>query len=679
MVQFFNETAGWVAQHPQAAWLLVFLVAFSESLVLVGLLVPGAVLMFAAGALIGTGHLHFWTTFAWAVAGAVAGDGLSFWLGWHYRSRLREMWPFARHHDWLERGEAFFNRHGNMSIALGRFVGPVRPIIPAVAGMMGMRPGHFVAVNVASAFLWAPAYLLPGMAFGTSLAIAGQVAGRLALLLVGLLLALWLAFWLVRRIYRVVQPRAALLATRLLRWGHRHPLLGRFTDALLDPEVPPPRALFVMALLLLGGGWLIFALLIYAGPPEQLLRIDQNVRQLFTGLRSPWGDHLMVFLSQLGEAPVTATLAMVILGLLAWQKRWREVRYWLAALGFIVADMIFLQQIGSLAGAAPHVPLVPAVILYGFLAAFVSQELHPRWRWLPYAWTALLICAIALARLYLDAIRFSDLLGDTGLGLVWVIILGVAYHRHLGTHRPIPYLPLTILLTLVASSGWQTAFFHQEALRSHAPRVKVETMEAVSWWRQGWRKLPAFRIDLGGEYEQPLNVQWAGDLEMLRNLLLAQGWHPPPPIQATTLLRWLSAETAVQRLPVPPQLHAGRLEALRLVKETAQGRLILRLWHSGVRLAPGNGALWVGTVSAITIRHLGFIRLPVSGGGFTPALEKLARDLEAVARRKVEQRQPPVPHPSWNGAVLLLWAAESAKENPGRELSPRNRPPPRRG
>jgi len=71
----------------------------------------------------------------------------------------------------------------------GRFVGPVRPVIPAVAGMMQMPAGRFLAVNVASALVWAPAYLLPGIAFGASLELAAEVAGRLAVLVLGILVA----------------------------------------------------------------------------------------------------------------------------------------------------------------------------------------------------------------------------------------------------------------------------------------------------------------------------------------------------------------------------------------------------------------------------------------------------------------------------------------------------------
>ncbi|MES9896123.1 MAG: phosphoesterase PA-phosphatase, partial [Candidatus Thiodiazotropha endolucinida] len=81
MSEFFTPLLAWIGENPLWAGLMVFVVAFSESVAIIGLIVPGVVLMFGFGALIATGILEFWAVFWWAVAGAVAGDGLSFWLG----------------------------------------------------------------------------------------------------------------------------------------------------------------------------------------------------------------------------------------------------------------------------------------------------------------------------------------------------------------------------------------------------------------------------------------------------------------------------------------------------------------------------------------------------------------------------------------------------------------------
>ena len=105
---------------------MIFLVSMAESLAIVGLVVPGVAIMFGIGAMIGADSVDFTAALIWAVAGAVAGDGLSFWLGRHYKEKLTEIWPFTRYPTSLTRGVAFFEKYGGKSVAIGRFFGPVR-------------------------------------------------------------------------------------------------------------------------------------------------------------------------------------------------------------------------------------------------------------------------------------------------------------------------------------------------------------------------------------------------------------------------------------------------------------------------------------------------------------------------------------------------------------------------
>lgn len=261
VTSFLQAFVDWTAMHPAVAGVLVFVVAMAESLAVVGLVVPGAAVMIAAGALVALGAMGFWPTLLLAVTGAIAGDGISFWIGRRYRDRLRTSWPFHRHPRWLSRGEEFFHRHGGKSILFGRFVGPVRPIIPVVAGMLGMQPAAFYAVNVLSALAWAPAYLLPGMAFGAALALAGAVAARLAVLLVLLGAVTWLVLWIIRWLFQVLPPQAALMAEWFLAWGSRHPRANRIIGGLLNPTLPESKALLAMGALLIGSAWLFLGVL----------------------------------------------------------------------------------------------------------------------------------------------------------------------------------------------------------------------------------------------------------------------------------------------------------------------------------------------------------------------------------------------------------------------------------
>lgn len=63
-----------------------------------------------------------------------------------------------------------------------------------------MRPLYFSIVNILSAIGWALVYILPGVFFGTSLAVAGAVSSRLAVLLVIVLAVIWCFVWLSRKL-----------------------------------------------------------------------------------------------------------------------------------------------------------------------------------------------------------------------------------------------------------------------------------------------------------------------------------------------------------------------------------------------------------------------------------------------------------------------------------------------
>jgi membrane protein DedA with SNARE-associated domain len=68
----------------------------------------------------------------------------------------------------LQRGEAFFRRHGNKSVFLGRFMGPIRGIIPFIAGLLAMDKRAFLLWNVLSGVLWATAHVLAGYFLGNA-------------------------------------------------------------------------------------------------------------------------------------------------------------------------------------------------------------------------------------------------------------------------------------------------------------------------------------------------------------------------------------------------------------------------------------------------------------------------------------------------------------------------------
>ncbi|UAW99165.1 DedA family protein [Halopseudomonas nanhaiensis] len=164
-----GDVIAWLSGHTRWLGPAIFLIALLESLAIAGIVVPGVALLFAAAAMAGSAHLSLAGVLAWAFAGAVCGDMISFALGRIFHQDIRRLGLFRKHPQWIDGGEAFFRRYGVLSVLIGRFVGPIRPVIPLVAGMFDMPTWRFVAINLFSAALWAPAYLLPGYVTGSAL------------------------------------------------------------------------------------------------------------------------------------------------------------------------------------------------------------------------------------------------------------------------------------------------------------------------------------------------------------------------------------------------------------------------------------------------------------------------------------------------------------------------------
>src|ERR1700744_1302656 len=133
----------WLYDHPNLALIITFFISFTESLAIIGSVIPGSVTMTAIGILAGSGVMRIDLTLLAAILGAVTGDSASYTLGYIYSDRLSSMWPFKRYPNWINYGKEYFNRHGGKSVLIGRFIGPLRSLIPVIAGMMHMSHLRF--------------------------------------------------------------------------------------------------------------------------------------------------------------------------------------------------------------------------------------------------------------------------------------------------------------------------------------------------------------------------------------------------------------------------------------------------------------------------------------------------------------------------------------------------------
>ena len=88
----FHGLIDFVGSHPLFAFVAVLLLALSEAVPVIGTVVPGSTLIIAISALATTADVKPWLLLLAAVVGAIAGDGLSFWLGYRFHRQILRGW-----------------------------------------------------------------------------------------------------------------------------------------------------------------------------------------------------------------------------------------------------------------------------------------------------------------------------------------------------------------------------------------------------------------------------------------------------------------------------------------------------------------------------------------------------------------------------------------------------------
>ncbi|MDT8837529.1 VTT domain-containing protein [Paraburkholderia fungorum] len=598
-----------LAGHPVWTLTVICLAAFLEAIAVIGTFVPGSTAMFLAGALVGTGSLSLGWALLSAIAGAIAGDGISFWIGKRYKARIVQLWPFRTHPQVLDAGHRFCQKHGAKSVVFARFIGPLRAIVPVVAGMLGMTPTRFYAMNVLSALLWAPAHILPGVVFGASMLLAGAVSFRLVVVIVLLVGIVWLSFRAMGFLLSHASAWSSAAGRYLGSWACRHPgPFGRLARRLLDPEQPDASSIVVTSLIVLASGALFFGVLedVISGDP--LVGVDLSVYHFLQSVRTPWSDTVLAGLATLGSVfTLTALVVTVVLWMLV-ERRWRTIGYWLAAVVFSQLLIFALQfamhrappnELLSDAYVFPSNHVAATVIVYGFLAFLLARRVGMLEGLLVTTVSTVVVFVVALAGLYFGRYWVSDAIGGAALAYIWVAIVALtAMLRHPEVPPSRGLMPLVVLVVMLVSVGVQLGVNPPAPPPDNAQRPPPVLVTQAQWTGSLWKMLPCYRSDMGGDRKEPLTLQWVSNLDSIKGQLRAQGWIEGTDVSAHSLLSLASPNVAAVSLPVLPKLNNGVPSSLVFMRpgNARDERDVLRFWPTGYTVDNGasSAPLWVG-------------------------------------------------------------------------------------
>ncbi|KEQ19298.1 bifunctional DedA family/phosphatase PAP2 family protein [Endozoicomonas numazuensis] len=390
----FVAVHAWLQHHGHWLGPFIALAAFVESLVAIGFIIPGVALLFALGALAGSGLMEPLPMLTWAFFGAVLGDGISFQVGHHLHARIRDCWPFSTHPGWLKKGEYFFEKHGGFSVALGRFIGPIRPVIPAVAGMMDMSPLRFYTINLLSSVPWAIAYMMPGYLTGAALKV--EVPQTFYFLLAGITIA-------------------ALLI----------PYLGLMMDRALCRN--KMTLMLPIGFVIIGHiSLLILTVMDISGQMD-----DHNamIQTFVVNISVPVVEHVLGLVTWLGSAAGLWFPLLLFCVYFLWTKRYRkllilcaclvgmEVTLWLMKWGIEKPRPSNFDGLEQFSFPSGHTTQATFVWLIVSLYLVAGQRRVVKF--CAYSFTLLIALMVALSRLVLEAHWFGDVLAGALLGGVW--------------------------------------------------------------------------------------------------------------------------------------------------------------------------------------------------------------------------------------------------------------------
>lgn len=157
-----------IALFGHGTYVFLFIIIFAETGLVVTPFLPGDSLIFATGAFAGGGLLNVWICYAVIITAAILGDTVNYLIGYRVGPKVfskENSWLFKK--AYLDKAQAFYEKHGGKTIILARFIPIIRTFAPFVAGIGKMKYRAFIFYNIAGAFVWTSLFLFAGYYFGS--------------------------------------------------------------------------------------------------------------------------------------------------------------------------------------------------------------------------------------------------------------------------------------------------------------------------------------------------------------------------------------------------------------------------------------------------------------------------------------------------------------------------------
>ena len=166
----FENIESFLTDNAQFAWMAVFLFAFLESFVLSGIIVSSAILFSVCIFVFNMELMPIYAIVPVATLGAHLGDMSGFFFGKTVGPSLLSSKFMTKREKLIKRAQSFLDKTGSYTVLLGRFIPAIRPIVPFLLGISGLKAVRFYLADVFACCCW-------GIALGFLVTGVGSLIG----------------------------------------------------------------------------------------------------------------------------------------------------------------------------------------------------------------------------------------------------------------------------------------------------------------------------------------------------------------------------------------------------------------------------------------------------------------------------------------------------------------------
>ncbi|HEY5714990.1 MAG TPA: LssY C-terminal domain-containing protein [Psychromonas sp.] len=624
-------------EHFQAGgYWIAFIAALLETIIGIGLFLPGSTIILLLGALSARGYLDVGDLIWFAVTGAILGDNINYYLGKRYGAKWIEkgFWFLKSNH--IEKTRNFMEANGAKSVFLGRFIPSLKEIVPFIAGSVKMNKRTFMFWNILGALGWGFQWVFAGFLFAQSLNLAQLWLSRAGLFFALLLIFAgifyffkWLIikkgeqFWIITSsLWRSIKEGVS-NNKHVLLWVQKHPRSISFFQARLDTSVFSGLPLSVLTMAF------VYVIALLAGVVEDLITSDLivaadiRIANLFVAFRSDALTEVFIWITLLGKSQIILCFIAIAVALLC---LWRKNDY-LLALFIAVIGSGACTYLGKLAFHRPRPELTVytehsfsfpsghatiAVAFYGFVG-YLLMRFSQSWsrKVNIFFTTMVIIIGIGFSRIYLGVHYLSDVWSGYLVGAMWLII-AISFsewlkhkNRKVTSIYPIKAVrPISLGLLLTAILFYVGfAISYHPPMASAAPNHVVPVEKSIDIFVNEQMK---YTETLIGEKQEPVNfIFLAKNEDQLVAALQQAGWVLTDKAKISAFIKIIKTsllKTPYLSAPISPSFWNTKIQDFSLSKRTASNTFSnahhLRIWSTN-SLSKAGSYIYVAMVNAV--------------------------------------------------------------------------------